>query len=39
VVPSSLRGDEAEPARFATLLPHKDGCDGFFAAVFERAAA
>ena len=36
VVPSSLRGDEAEPTRFATLLPHKDGCDGFFAAVFEK---
>ena len=36
---SSLRGGEdGEGKIYSTLLPHKDGCDGFFAAVFERAA-
>ena len=38
IVPSSLRGEEAGESRFAQLLPHRDGCDGFFAAVFERTA-
>jgi 16S rRNA (cytosine967-C5)-methyltransferase len=37
VVPASLRGEEAsESSPYASLLPHRDGCDGFFAAVFER---
>jgi len=36
-VPSSLRGEEGGQT-FTQLLPHRDGCDGFFAAVFERAA-
>jgi 16S rRNA (cytosine967-C5)-methyltransferase len=38
VAPVSLRGDEPNPEKpFAQLLPHRDGCDGFFAAVFEKA--
>jgi 16S rRNA (cytosine967-C5)-methyltransferase len=37
VIPVSLRGDEPNPEKpFANLLPHRDGCDGFFAAVFEK---
>jgi 16S rRNA (cytosine967-C5)-methyltransferase len=37
VVPSSLRNEAAsEEKPYAHLLPHRDGCDGFFAAVFER---
>ena len=39
IVPSSLRGEEAGESRFAQLLPHRDGCDGFFAAVFERSTS
>ncbi len=39
VVPSSLRNEDAsEEKPYAHLLPHRDGCDGFFAAVFERNA-
>jgi 16S rRNA C967 or C1407 C5-methylase (RsmB/RsmF family) len=39
-VPSSLRGGEVDSTKpYATLLPHIDGCDGFFAAVFERNSA
>lgn len=37
---SSLRGGEDDEGKpFTQLLPHRDGCDGFFAAVFERDAA
>ena len=37
---SSLRGGEDDEGKiYSRLLPHKDGCDGFFAAVFERAVA
>jgi 16S rRNA (cytosine967-C5)-methyltransferase len=40
VVPSSLRNTEPDESKpYAVLLPHIDGCDGFFAAVFERASA
>jgi 16S rRNA (cytosine967-C5)-methyltransferase len=36
VIPVSMRDDEPNPEKpFANLLPHRDGCDGFFAAVFE----
>ncbi|MGL5001410.1 MAG: RsmB/NOP family class I SAM-dependent RNA methyltransferase, partial [Casimicrobium sp.] len=36
-IPSSLRNEEvSEEKPYAHLLPHRDGCDGFFAAVFER---
>ena len=39
-VQSSLRGGEDDEGKIYTqLLPHKDGCDGFFAAVFERDGA
>lgn len=39
VVPVSLRGEEPNAEKpYAQLLPHRDGCDGFFAAVFERAS-
>jgi 16S rRNA (cytosine967-C5)-methyltransferase len=38
LVPSSLRDEPvSEEKPYAQLLPHRDGCDGFFAAVFERA--
>jgi 16S rRNA (cytosine967-C5)-methyltransferase len=37
VIPVSLRSDEPNSEKpFAQLLPHRDGCDGFFAAVFEK---
>ena len=37
---STLRGGEDDEGTiYSRLLPHKDGCDGFFAAVFERSAA
>lgn len=39
VIPSSLRNEaerETNATPYAQLLPHRDGCDGFFAAVFER---
>ena len=37
---SSLRGGEDDEGKiYSRLLPHIDGCDGFFAAVFERNAA
>ena len=37
---SSLRGGEDDEGKtYSRLLPHTDGCDGFFAAVFERTAA
>ncbi len=38
VVPVSLRGDEPSTEKpYAQLFPHRDGCDGFFAAVFEKS--
>jgi 16S rRNA (cytosine967-C5)-methyltransferase len=38
VIPVSMRGDEPNSEKpFAQLLPHRDGCDGFFAAVFEKS--
>jgi 16S rRNA (cytosine967-C5)-methyltransferase len=38
VIPVSLRNDEPNSEKpFAQLLPHRDGCDGFFAAVFEKS--
>ena len=34
---STLRaGEEDEGTKYTQLLPHRDGCDGFFAAVFEK---
>lgn len=37
-VPVSLRDEAPNPEKpFAQLLPHRDGCDGFFAAVFEKS--
>ena len=38
LLPASLRGEAEAAQPFARLTPHEDGCDGFFAAVFERAA-
>jgi 16S rRNA (cytosine967-C5)-methyltransferase len=35
-VPSSFHGEANAEQPFAQLLPHRDECDGFFAAVFER---
>ncbi len=38
IVPVSLRDETPNPEKpFAQLLPHRDGCDGFFAAVFEKS--
>lgn len=38
IIPVSLRDEAPNPEKpFAQLLPHRDGCDGFFAAVFERS--
>jgi 16S rRNA (cytosine967-C5)-methyltransferase len=37
VVPTSFHGEGNPEQPFAQLLPHRDECDGFFAAVFERA--
>jgi 16S rRNA (cytosine967-C5)-methyltransferase len=36
VVPSALHGEASPDKPYAQLLPHRDSCDGFFAAVFER---
>ena len=34
---STLRaGEDDEGTKYTQLLPHRDGCDGFFAAVFEK---
>ena len=38
LLPASLRGEAEAAQPFARLTPHEDGCDGFFAAVFERTA-
>jgi 16S rRNA (cytosine967-C5)-methyltransferase len=37
IVPTSFHGEASADKPFAQLLPHRDECDGFFAAVFERA--
>jgi 16S rRNA (cytosine967-C5)-methyltransferase len=36
VVPSSFHGEASAEQPFAQLLPHRDECDGFFAAVVEK---
>jgi 16S rRNA (cytosine967-C5)-methyltransferase len=36
LIPSAMHGEPNPEKPYAQLLPHRDGCDGFFAAVFER---